>query len=286
MTKICPKCRTQYTDVSLRFCLQDGAALTSPTPTEEKTEQFSAEEFSAAETIATEGVADTLVEEVEETVEEFPSEETIVKREVLRKGKKQVPGFMTGLFVGLICVVGLGFIGAGIWFIPSLFQRDDPTPDFVEKRVRLGRSDIAKVTSSSTRKRDGKITYSPENAFDNDEVTAWAEGVPGPGKGEWIKVDFERTEKLVELSIKPGYFKNTSVWKKNNRVASIRILLSEGTDKLFEFPDSPKERRIPFPQIETDSVKITIRDIHPGSADQLDTLITEIGFTAVRMVEE
>lgn len=280
--RVCPKCNTQYTDLSLRFCLQDGAALRSPT--EKETEQFNADEFSAAETVAVEAPRKTLDKDRKTTAEELVSSETLV-REVPVKKEKRRSGFLLGLAVGLALLVLTVAAGAAIWFLP-FFWEDNPKPKIVDEEVSLQRADFSSVSASSTRKKDGKITYSPENAFDNDETTAWCEGVRGEGKGEWVRVDFEKPEEIVEIRIKPGYFKNTTVWKKNNRVASIKVLFSEGTERTFEFPDSPKERVIEIPKTKANSVKITVEDIYPGSADRFDTLITDIRFKAMRKVEK
>ncbi|MFL6468169.1 MAG: hypothetical protein ACJ72Z_09465, partial [Pyrinomonadaceae bacterium] len=38
--KVCPTCRTQYTDDSLRFCLQDGSLLIAPSPGDTPTVAF------------------------------------------------------------------------------------------------------------------------------------------------------------------------------------------------------------------------------------------------------
>lgn len=47
--KTCPNCHTQYTDDTLRFCLQDGATLVATPVTQQPTESFSGEEM---ETVA------------------------------------------------------------------------------------------------------------------------------------------------------------------------------------------------------------------------------------------
>ena len=43
-----------------------------------------------------------------------------------------------------------------------------------------------------------------------------------------------------------------------------------------------KTQKIELEGVETSFVKVTIKDIYKGSADQDDTLISEIGFTAVK----
>ena len=277
--KVCPKCKTQYTDLSLRFCLQDGTKLTGR-GSAAKTEEFNADDFSAAETVAIEAEPTVNETEVAEPRRDQPSVPTVVFE------KTRVPrsGFVVGLLIGGLVIGAVTVIGGLIWFIPG-YVEPEPKPKLVEKRLKIDQKKFKDVSSSSQRRSSGEITYSARNAFDGDDRTAWCEGVKGAGKGEWLRVDFESEKKLVELRIKPGYFKDMNVWKKNNRVASVSILFSDGSNKVYEFPDSANERVIDLPGIETDFVKITIRDVYPGSADSLDTLITDISMVSLEKVE-
>ena len=179
--KVCPKCRNQYTDVSLRYCLQDGTELV--TPSAEKTEQFSADEFSAADTVAVnakpttpEAGGDDQRNESEEAVTVVARRDQTAEERTKRRPKgKGVSGFVAGLLVGLMILGLVIFVGAAIWFLPSYFD-NDPEEEFVEKPGILTREAISRISASSVRKRDGMITYSPENAIDRDDATAWCEG--------------------------------------------------------------------------------------------------------------
>ena len=69
--------------------------------------------------------------------------------------------------------------------------------------------------------------YGVHNLFDNDPATAWVEGVKGYGEGEYFIMDlgYALPEKL---SIRNGYQKSESVFRKNSRVKSAKITLFVG----------------------------------------------------------
>jgi hypothetical protein len=100
------------------------------------------------------------------------------------------------------------------------------------------------ATASSTRSSAGDITYQPGNVLDQSLATAWSEGVSGPGRGEWLRCDFNREVKLNRIIITPGYFKTRELpvllrRYQENGLLVIPIVLrycffSEAT---FKYPD-------------------------------------------------
>jgi len=84
-----------------------------------------------------------------------------------------------------------------------------------------------KTTASSTLKEAG---IKAENVFDGDPSTAWAEGVDGPGTGEWVDISFKKAAGVGIVGVIPGISKGKDrPWKQNNRVQSgeIRVEISE-----------------------------------------------------------
>lgn len=110
--------------------------------------------------------------------------------------------------------------------------------------------------------------------FDNF-MRCWAEGVPGDGIGEWLKVDFTRMSD--ELMILNGYidFGNMQLYKRNGRLKRIRV---ESTAPAFSmeysFDDFVAYHSIKLPAA-TQSVKITILDVFKGEKYS-DTCVTAI----------
>lgn len=282
----CPKCHTKYTDVTLKYCLQDGAELVAAGGHE--TEVYDPDAFRNDETIAVSPL-DTDPQAVS-TETEVPARVSIanegagktVERDTVdqRSNVSFVSGFVAGaVILGIAVVVILGF-----WLFPGMIAGDVNTNTNGAKKesTLISSEEVASINSSSTRKGEKGNLYIPENVMDADVRTAWGEGVKGTGIGEWVKIEFGKKIRLNELVIKPGYFKNASVWQKNNRVASVQLLFSNGRSRIFEFPDEMKTQTIELDGIETTFVKLTIREIYKGSSDQEDTLISEIGFTAVK----
>jgi hypothetical protein len=67
--------------------------------------------------------------------------------------------------------------------------------------------------------------YSPKNAFDGDLSTAWVEGAPGPGVGEWLQIELESPKEIAGIILWPGYLKNYETLHNNAlpRVIEVRI---------------------------------------------------------------
>lgn len=278
--KICPKCQTKYTDVTLKFCLQDGAELLQGA--DEKTEVFDADSFSDDPTVANVS-ADSSGRSAGGSSDPGPSVKTFVReRDAVQKPRV---GFVSGLLAGVLVLGLLAAVTLAIWYVPGLLNGEPNTNANIVQKAETYRvtADAAKsVEASSVRKSEKGNLYIPENILDSDIRTAWCEGVRGAGKGEWIKIDFGKKLKIRNLEIKPGYFKNASIWKKNNRVSSVQLQFSNGQFRIFDFPDEMKTQNISLEGIETTFVKMTIRDIHPGSADREDTPVSEIAFVAER----
>lgn len=65
--------------------------------------------------------------------------------------------------------------------------------------------------------------YGAEKAVDGDLSTAWAEGAPGPGIGEWIEFSFPEGAGPRLLLVAGGFMANARLYDANNRVARLRI---------------------------------------------------------------
>ena len=142
----------------------------------------------------------------------------------------------------------------------------------------LGAKEAITATASSTRSSAGDITYHPGNVLDQSLATAWSEGVSGPGRGEWLRCDFNREVKLNRIIITPGYFKTPELWKQNNRLASATFYFSDGTSRGFTFPDRMVEQKLEVGGIKTSWVRLEINDVYPGSVDAEDTPISNLAF--------
>ncbi|HEX5734092.1 MAG TPA: protein kinase [Blastocatellia bacterium] len=146
----------------------------------------------------------------------------------------------------------------------------DSTPKGVETSVT--------ATASSTRDVFRGIGYEPEKALDGSMMTAWVEGVKGPGIGEWIRFDFSKEVKLRRVFIAPGYFKSPQIWQKNNRIAAAVFYFSDGNSREFRFPDRMEEQKIEMGDVRTKWVRIEIKQVYIAQSDSEDTAISQITF--------
>jgi serine/threonine protein kinase len=134
------------------------------------------------------------------------------------------------------------------------------------------------ATASSTRDAFRGIGYEPEKALDGSMMTAWVEGVKGPGIGEWIRFDFGKEVKLRRIFIAPGYFKSPQIWQKNNRIAVAVFYFSDGKSREFRFPNQMEEQKIEVGEIRTKWVRVEIKQVYNAQSDSEDTAISQITF--------
>lgn len=310
MMNICPHCQTRYTDETLRFCLQDGHALEKLD--EGRTLVLDEDALASAETIETDrsgvmpgpgggyeepGAAGRTRENVyRETGRGDATRVTVVSPgrgapEPSDPGtggatrRRGGPGFFAGLAIGIVLLLFGAVSIAALFYLPSLFgdQRtatnrpEEKTPEPEKERV-LTAADGVRVTASTARKTEKGNSYQAGLAFDGNSRTAWAEGVKGPGRGQWIVFDFPEEVELRAIRIEPGYFKTGELWRKNNRVKAVRLTFSDGSTRSYGFADRMVEQKVDLGGVRTRSVMFTIRDIYPGQADTEDTLISEVSF--------
>ncbi|HWQ33147.1 MAG TPA: protein kinase [Blastocatellia bacterium] len=134
------------------------------------------------------------------------------------------------------------------------------------------------ASASSTRAPYRGISYAPDQALDGSLLTAWIEGAPGPGIGEWLQFDFNHAVKLRRILIAPGYFKSAEAWTKNNRLAIALIQFSDGSSRQYRFSDAMQEQAIDLEGITTKLVRIVISEIYQGTTDFEDTAISQVAF--------
>lgn len=139
---------------------------------------------------------------------------------------------------------------------------------------------FARVSSSSQLPSDRYGTYGPYAAIDGSEETAWVEGVPGPGTGEWIQLTFPGTIELHVLGFDVGFDKDADLFAKNNRIKKATLVFSNDEQTSLSFEDARglqefSMARAPGPNVETTSIKIIIDEVYPGTAYD-DTCLAEI----------
>jgi hypothetical protein len=106
--------------------------------------------------------------------------------------------------------------------------------------------------------------------------TAWVEGKPGDGVGEWVAVDFDAVRRIRSLQIMNGYHKNEELFRRNNRVREAELAFSDGTRARITLEDRGGIQTF-RPEIEIYSswVQVTILSVYKGTR-YADTAITEL----------
>lgn len=134
------------------------------------------------------------------------------------------------------------------------------------------------VVSSSTLEPDQYTSYyGPYNARDKDLLTAWNEGAPNDGSGEWIRLEASMDQVVKKIEIVGGYTKSEEIYYRNNRPKDITITLSDGYSMQAILSDSFGE----WQTIDLDTahntsfVQIQIDSVYPGNKWN-DAAIAEI----------
>ncbi len=281
--KRCPKCNRQYKDDSLRFCLEDGTALTSITR--------------GGEPPTTE-ILPRVPETQKMSVPTIPSYSgPEIAREPVSESRQSNPILTAGVIaIALLLLVLVGIVGyfvlrQGSSETAKTNPTNSPTP-------RAGASPPAQdtpdkedatptpppnvpplqitPTSSSVRLAVQSNTYYPSNTIDGKRSTAWIEGVDGEGIGEWVRYDFDRTITLHRILFQPGYFKSPSIWAQNNRLKTVTAEFSDGSKRTLNFDNRMESQKIDVGAVKTRWVRLVIESVYYGTDP--DTAISEVAF--------
>lgn len=119
-------------------------------------------------------------------------------------------------------------------------------------------------------------SYGAANLFDASTGTAWVEGAPGNGIGEWITVEFETQRRVKSIHVQNGYQKSPDIFAKNNRVRQIRVLFSGGESQIFILDDKLSAQLLTLrPQVSAYWMQFIIDDVWAGNK-YTDTAITKL----------
>lgn len=126
---------------------------------------------------------------------------------------------------------------------------------------------------------NGRITYNTDNLSDNDPATAWIEGSPGDGLGEWVCFEFGKPVQIKKLKISNGYQKisasGKNIFYSNLRPRNIKITANGDFEKTLELEDAEGIQTIGI-DTRTAKLKITIIDVYKTGNEDPDTGFSEI----------
>lgn len=150
------------------------------------------------------------------------------------------------------------------------------------------------VTASSELKSHGENTYAAPNAHDLSYKTAWVEGVPGPGIGEYVTYNFApEAPRITEIIVANGYVKSERAYRDNARVKKLKVYLNDKPYAILNLEDKRSVQHFSFPPLGNGdrlndklatlppwTLKFEILEVYKG-AKYDDTVISEIYFDGI-----
>lgn len=139
-----------------------------------------------------------------------------------------------------------------------------------------------KPKASSYLPSQGRMNYAPGNCHDLRYNTAWVEGKPDDGIGEWIEYTFPRKNPpLQQIIIANGYVRTRNTWTENSRVKDLELSINGRRYAMLHLKDIYASQTFDVEDIETGgrplTLRFTIRSVYPGTKYK-DTAISEIYF--------
>lgn len=149
------------------------------------------------------------------------------------------------------------------------------------------------VFASSSLSSQGQRNYDAVNAADLSYETAWVEGKPGNGIGEWIEYQFPAgNPRITTIIVCNGYYRTRQAWEQNGRVKNLEVTINGQkfttlhlddvyADQYFDVGEIGWNRKEGTkPGTEPIRIRFTITDVYPGTKYD-DTAITEIYFDGI-----
>ena len=167
--------------------------------------------------------------------------------------------------------------------VPDTPSTPEVTPPVDEKPLELPKPVFTSSKASSVAPAYKTYSYTPAKTTDNDNTTAWLEGVKGNGENEWIEFSAETEQYVNGIVIYNGYQKNEKTYINNGKLKKVRLTFSDGTTldhelKVQNFKESYNGVNIKFDETKkTKSIRITILSVYKGAYYE-DTGINEIKF--------
>lgn len=149
--------------------------------------------------------------------------------------------------------------------------------------------EIGTQRASSTLKPQGKQNYKASNAHDLSYYTAWVEGVPGDGVGEWIEYTLPaENPRITQICIANGIVRTKKAWTENSRVEALEVSVNGKKHCMLYLKDVYAEQWFDVPTIGYDDrdhlegkaplvIRFKICSVYPGTKYK-DTGISEIYF--------
>jgi hypothetical protein len=140
------------------------------------------------------------------------------------------------------------------------------------------------VKASSALPDTNAIRYKAESANDFNYRTAWVEGKPGEGKGEYLEYLFKNeSPRVTHVIIANGYVKSEAAWRDNNRVKKLKMYVNGKPYAILYLEDSRSSQTFEVGLLGRNKngkdlvLRFEIMEVYKGDKYN-DTAITEIHF--------
>lgn len=152
--------------------------------------------------------------------------------------------------------------------------------------------DVTGFKASSSLDPVGSNSYMANNAHDFDVTSAWVEGKPGHGIGEYIEYTIDMTPDnasknlgITQIILANGYKKSKAIWQENTRVKRLKMFVNGKPYGFLELLDAFEFQfidigKIMLPPQKITTIRFEIVEVYPGSKFQ-DTAISELLFDGV-----
>lgn len=137
------------------------------------------------------------------------------------------------------------------------------------------------IVASSHLDASGSLTYLPEHAHDFKLNTAWVEGVPGHGAGEYIEYRFaSQGPYITTVMIYNGYGKSERLYRANSRPRELRLLVNGKPYAMLNLADSRGKQTFKLgEEIPTANLRLRFEVVSAYPGEKYDDLcITDITF--------
>lgn len=162
--KICPNCRTEYTDDALQFCLQDGSPLIDSL---NKTSDFNTESETVIAPKKVEPIRFDPPSSFQNSRASWEQNQPVI---IEREEKKSNTAMVAALSV-LGTLLAIGLVGAGVWFYSNsqkkvaVVNSNSVTPNRpVNSNNQNANANLATPTPTPTPTPTAKPTINPEQA--------------------------------------------------------------------------------------------------------------------------
>jgi hypothetical protein len=199
-----------------------------------------------------------------------------------RFGRVVLEALVEAVFTGILAGLAIIVLGPRV----ADWTRE-PTCDNTSGLVRYAPSAISassELRPDAVKNSTREITYVPQNLVDGDTGTSWAEGVPGFGAGQTVKLTFEHRVKVTLLCVVNGYTMTWDLYQRNARVRGLDVSTSDSRAENVTLqddgtPDRPavfQDVKLDLPATTTLTLKITSAYTSSGRDRYKDTCMSEI----------